>query len=1437
MPPKKSRAIEISSDSDETSSGGCGSVLEGHAKLDPGECSLPSTRAVVPTQVQGGTTETVLSISCGRQVPLGSDAASSSSAATSSSVQRRPARSSTRKQLKPAPKPKGRPRKVSKGPLVTSTVDPLEPAVVPVGAPVSHDWAHGSTIPQDHGSDPPHAAGGSRNECMASPPPQSGLHLGSVCRGKSTLPEHGSRSPRRKLRRAAETATAQRPQLRRSPSPRRNTHAPAASVGIESDGPVADAHTSVLETCETADSAVGGIPTGTAPPSGRQSCGDSAQPIQGVSPAADTPSSPSKSPSSASPLMSSRPPSATGPPPCPPKGVCRPGLGGKFKPPRMMSGPHMAPRTMVSAVPIRRPVLSRRGLARPTGPPAAAKSSSGVSYPQPTYSAPGGPGKSVAYPKPQGHVLKGAQMSAPKQIAYPAGTRAATAGQSVRPEHGYDPYDCEMSSPLPPKEEDEEEPALPLVVDTGHTDAADASPAVTGDGPLEDSAFVASQSDSGSEEDEMDKPHRGLRRLKPEWGIQCFKAVVHGTKPASKEERLLEKAQEAERSHRPRRAAAQAALDNPLHDDIGLDEDNLSGKRRGGKKSWEDMQKCLLVFHEQVGMCKLYNKFGQQYGNNSDGHPVRDGKVGNGDVLKVGTKWIKVGVPVLVSEFYEGSFFLRKEKKKARKATGLEKKQRKKAAGITLGKGFEGAKPKFRKRFVSGSTGFVVPVAGATRDKDGNRKPAEPTALHDPDRDGAVVLFRAHYKRDVHNRPLVSVVVDPCVGDKLRPHQKEGIQFLYDCVSGARVKDYNGCILADDMGLGKSIQAVTLLWTCLKQGKHGVPLAKKAVVVAPSSLVGNWRNEIFKWIGEDRFGKDKLHVIYDSSTNGTKVITRYGDPNSRGDLLITSYEQVKKYQKSLQSIGDIGLVICDEGHRLKNAEIKTSQAVDCLPTRWRVILSGTPIQNHLSEFHAMVNFVNCGIFGQLDVFKNVFEQPLLDGREPGAPDDVRALGLARSQYLSRMANQFILRRTATVNEKYLPAKVEMTVFCRLTDLQRKLYTAVTSGCQPEEDVLNYSGKPGKSTLAVITALKKLCNHPDLLFLMCQKDADRQAAGESGGTDESRTINIASIRQAFPSGYKAYGPDAGESSKFAVLYGLLNAIRQENRRPENKASPNKIVVISNYTQTLAVIAAMLQGMGIEFFQLDGSTPVKKRHEMVCEFNTPECPQIAFLLSSKAGGVGLNIVGANRLVLFDPDWNPANDAQAMARVWRDGQKKKVYIYRLLCTGTIDEKVYQRQVSKQGLSTAVIDSNAEDADENFTSDELRALFVYKGDTICETHDLLRCKCHLPDEKRETHDVKGTFKSVRKPTGPRVDELKSWVHCADLHGPKCPDPSLPLVDPTMSTITFVISNERDPQRQEPEVTRQAFTDESGHSQGTETNAAVEVSDNSESEHSSDSE
>lgn len=847
----------------------------------------------------------------------------------------------------------------------------------------------------------------------------------------------------------------------------------------------------------------------------------------------------------------------------------------------------------------------------------------------------------------------------------------------------------------------------------------------------------------------------------------------------------------------------------------------------------------IIIDVEECGV-QMLDRLGRQHGNRPEpGYPLKPEDVERakaGETLKVGTRHVLLITALCEEVFRSGEFFLRSEhelriredKAKAKEAAEREK-QRVRSRISFGGPGFS-APLQFRKRPRDGETGFTVPLAGRPKVGRNGLVFDELTPLHDPDRPQAVVLFRADYKRDITGRRQVSVVVDPVIGDKLRPHQCIGVKFLYDCIVGTRVEGYHGAILADEMGLGKTIQTVATIYTCLKQGKHGVPTARKCMVVTPSSLVKNWCNEFDKWLG---VGAVKHFAIAESTPKSDRIISRF---DGEGDVLVISYDQLRKHIQRLSTLNAVELVVCDEGHRLKNAEVKTTKAVDLLPTRHRIILSGTPIQNDLSEFHAMVNFVNPGVLGNRDLFTRVFEEPVLAGRDPESPDYMRALGRDRAHYLSMMTQKFILRRTQAINESYLPPKVDMTVFVRLGPLQEAAYlklsqlvlrqaeAAEEEGRNPEGESIKGEATTYCRPLVLISALRKLCNHLDLFHDAIElsnkpsaeavPSSNARTESENKGNKAGRKMEKGTSargthptgipRSIMPAGYKKGDLRQCSGSKMFFVSLMLDRLRLGTER-------DKLVIVSNFTQTLDIIAALCKSKGIAYFQLDGSTPIKKRQELVDYFNVPNSQEIVFLLSSKAGGVGLNLIGANRLILFDPDWNPANDAQAMGRVWRDGQKKRVFIYRLLSTGTIEEKVYQRQVSKQGLSANVVDMQ-EDSKQHFTLDELKALFSYKPDTLSDTHDLLHCKqCEAMAEEaarrlREAaslsgfRQVGGSGKTGGKQSGPRMDELKAWRHIRDIQGFGLDDVTRFIAQKAPTLVSFLFADERDNEKKKLE-------------------------------------
>ncbi|KAJ7675096.1 SNF2 family N-terminal domain-containing protein [Mycena rosella] len=603
---------------------------------------------------------------------------------------------------------------------------------------------------------------------------------------------------------------------------------------------------------------------------------------------------------------------------------------------------------------------------------------------------------------------------------------------------------------------------------------------------------------------------------------------------------------------------------------------------------------------------------------------------------------------------------------------------------------------------------FVAPTSFYGPQAPSKVKPKGP--LHDPTAEGAVVMkapTKDHIKRfNKKNLPVVAVVLDPILSPRMRPHQIEGVKFMYECVMGLRKHEGQGCILADEMGLGKTLQTISLIWTLLKQNPYAGngPVVSKVLVVCPVSLVNNWKVEFHKWLGRDRLGV----VTCDKDKNAVKTFQHAKTQH----VLIIGYERLRTVIDQLAyCIPPIGLIVCDEGHRLKSANNKTTTMFEALRTTRRIILSGTPIQNDLSEFHAMADFCNPGLLDNYATFRRVYEVPILNSRAPDSSAKEREIGEARSTQLLAVAKSFVLRRDATLLQNYLPPKHEYVVFITPTRLQLSIFSKILNPDKLDDLAQSSTAE----SLALINLLTKVSNSPILL----KATADKEKAA---GIDVRNTIKRAGVDDALkllPE--NAQIEDMSLSGKLIALSKLLKAISQNTEE--------KCVLVSHYTSTLNILEAYCKKKNYSYYRLDGQTPAAKRQEYVNSFNkSTQRSSFIFLLSSKAGGVGINLIGASRLCLIDSDWNPSHDLQSMARCHRDGQKRPVYIYRFLTAGAIDEKIYQRQVTKLGLSNSLMGSGTSSTSsksDSFSRKDLRDIFRIHPDTACNTHDLLECPC----------------------------------------------------------------------------------------------------------------
>ena len=474
-------------------------------------------------------------------------------------------------------------------------------------------------------------------------------------------------------------------------------------------------------------------------------------------------------------------------------------------------------------------------------------------------------------------------------------------------------------------------------------------------------------------------------------------------------------------------------------------------------------------------------------------------------------------------------------------------------------------------------------------------------------------------------------VTEPPAGlqAELRGYQRQGLDWL------RFMADYGfGGVLADDMGLGKTLQTLSFLLWEKEQGRLDAP----ALVVAPTSLLGNWRREA------ERFAPGlRVQVLH-----GPDRHPLFADIPEH-DLLITSYALIPRDLDAHRAQRYRHLIL-DEAQQVKNPRSKAAQALRVIPTEHRLCLTGTPMENHLGELWSLFDFLMPGFLGDQNRFARLYRTPV-EKHGDGT----------RQQALARRVAPFLLRRTKDKVAAELPPKSEIPRSLELAPDQRRLYEGIRLAM--EERVRKLLQKKGvtRSRIEVLDALLKLrqaCCDPRLVKL----DSARKAKG---------------------------------SAKLELLREMLPELVEEGRR---------ILLFSSFTSMLALIEQELQKLGIDYTKLTGQT--RKREEAVARFQEQGVP--VFLISLKAGGVGLNLTAADTVILYDPWWNPAAENQAIDRAHRIGQDKPVLVFRLISEGTVEERVIRLQERKRALADGVYGSDEAKALAELSADDILGLFA---------------------------------------------------------------------------------------------------------------------------------
>ena len=421
-------------------------------------------------------------------------------------------------------------------------------------------------------------------------------------------------------------------------------------------------------------------------------------------------------------------------------------------------------------------------------------------------------------------------------------------------------------------------------------------------------------------------------------------------------------------------------------------------------------------------------------------------------------------------------------------------------------------------------------------------------------------------------------------------------------------------ILADEMGLGKTLQTISLLGYM----KHYKNSPGPHIVIAPKSTISNWMAEFQRWCPSLKaiclLGQKEERQAF------VKEVLMGGDWN----VCVTSYEMCLLERSALKKFNWRYLVI-DEAHRIKNEKSKLSEIVREFRTANRLLITGTPLQNNLHELWALLNFLLPDIFNSSEDFDSWFNSS-------------SCLGDGDNSLITRLHSilrPFLLRRLKSDVEKSLPPKKETKLYVGLSKLQREWYTKIL---MKDIDVINGAGKVERMRLMnILMQLRKCANHPYLF--------DGVEPGPPYTTDQHLV-------------------DA--SGKMVVLDRLL---------PKLQSQGSRVLIFSQMTRMLDILEDYCQWRNYQYCRLDGSTPHDIRQESILAFNKEESEKFIFLLSTRAGGLGINLATADIVILYDSDWNPQVDLQAMDRAHRIGQKKEVKVIRMITDSTIEERIVER------------------------------------------------------------------------------------------------------------------------------------------------------------------
>ncbi|XP_063793111.1 DNA excision repair protein ERCC-6-like [Pseudophryne corroboree] len=567
--------------------------------------------------------------------------------------------------------------------------------------------------------------------------------------------------------------------------------------------------------------------------------------------------------------------------------------------------------------------------------------------------------------------------------------------------------------------------------------------------------------------------------------------------------------------------------------------------------------------------------------------------------------------------------------------------------------------------------------------------------------------------------------------NKLFLHQREGVAFLYSLHRDER----KGGILADDMGLGKTIQVIGFL-----SGMFDAELVNFILLIMPTTLISNWVKEFEKWTPGMRVNEFHGTSKKERSRNLEKIQRKGGVLITTYQMLINNWQQLSTYN-GREFTWDY--IILDEAHKIKTSSTKTAKSCSAIPAKNRILLTGTPVQNNLHEMWALFDFACQGtLLGTSKTFKMEYENPITRAREKDSTPGEKALGLKISENLMKIIQPYFLRRTkndvqskkvadqqtkeSNIDVPTMPSltrKNDFIIWVYLSPIQEDVYRKFISLDQIKELLMTT-----RSPLAELNILKKLCDHPRLLSAR----ACVQLGLEGDGTEENALEAITK--------YDHLSDEAliEESGKLMLLIDLLHKLKDEGHRT---------LVFSQSRKMLDMIDRILNNRSFKVLRVDGTVSLFDRQKRISTFQSNRSFSV-LLLTTQVGGVGLTLTAADRVVIFDPSWNPATDAQAVDRAYRIGQQENVVIYRLITCGTVEEKIYRRQIFKDSLIRQTT-GDKKNPFRYFSKQELKELFSLEDTRTSSTQIQLQ-NMHSSQRKTDTN----------------LDEHIAYLHTLEIFG-----------------------------------------------------------------------